>query len=346
MRGQLGRDAASCLERLLAAALKSRFWEPRAAGTRSPATPCPPSLQPHLPAPARRARRSSAGAASSAAACLKTLLSPLTSPSRRMLPARAPSSGSLSTSPESRAASAASMVAACTPTRHAAAASTPPLPARNPPPGALGESLPVCAILPLAPQADSHEKAQQRGRADIAALADQLSIRPREELAEAAHRLYRIALQRGFTRGRRTAQVAAACLYLVCRQESKPFLLIDFSDAIQVNVFTLGAVFLQLSRLLRLEEHPTLSRQAPGRRRCPWIPLRTCPARRPARRPATRSHSEQLSRRLRPPTRLRPLPPPAGRWIRRSTSTALPTGSGLGARCPRWPAPRCAWWPR
>lgn len=109
-------------------------------------------------------------------------------------------------------------------------------------------------------QADSHEKAQQRGRADIAALADQLSIRPREELAEAAHRLYRIALQRGFTRGRRTAQVAAACLYLVCRQESKPFLLIDFSDAIQVNVFTLGAVFLQLSRLLRLEEHPTLSR--------------------------------------------------------------------------------------
>ena len=52
----------------------------------------------------------------------------------------------------------------------------------------------------------------------------------------AAHRLYKLALQRGFTRGRRTNQVAAACLYLVCRQDEKPFLLIDFSDALQVRV--------------------------------------------------------------------------------------------------------------
>ena len=51
----------------------------------------------------------------------------------------------------------------------------------------------------------------------------------------AAHRLYKIALQHGFTRGRRTNQVAAACLYLVCRQDSKPYLLIDFSDALQAR---------------------------------------------------------------------------------------------------------------
>lgn len=109
-------------------------------------------------------------------------------------------------------------------------------------------------------QADSHERAQQRGRHDIAHLVDQLSIRPREETIESSHRLYKLALQRGFTRGRRTNQVAAACLYLVCRQDSKPFLLIDFSDALQVNVFTLGAVFLQLAKLLRLEEHPLFSK--------------------------------------------------------------------------------------
>lgn len=58
---------------------------------------------------------------------------------------------------------------------------------------------------------------------------------PPSPCRRAAHRLYKIALQRGFTRGRRTAQVAAACLYLVCRQDSKPFLLIDFSDALQVG---------------------------------------------------------------------------------------------------------------
>jgi transcription factor IIIB subunit 2 len=109
-------------------------------------------------------------------------------------------------------------------------------------------------------QADSHERAQQRGRQDISHLVDILSVRPREESVEAAHRLYRLALQRGFTRGRRTSQVAAACLYLVCRQDAKPFLLIDFSDALQVNVFTLGAVFLQLAKLLRLEEHPLFAK--------------------------------------------------------------------------------------
>jgi transcription factor IIIB 90 kDa subunit len=30
-------------------------------------------------------------------------------------------------------------------------------------------------------------------------------------------------------------QVAAACLYIVCRQDEKPYMLIDFSDALQVG---------------------------------------------------------------------------------------------------------------
>lgn len=37
-------------------------------------------------------------------------------------------------------------------------------------------------------------------------------------------------------------QVAAACLYLVCRQDAKPFLLIDFSDALQVKAWAWGWV--------------------------------------------------------------------------------------------------------
>ena len=55
-------------------------------------------------------------------------------------------------------------------------------------------------------------------------------------------------------------QVAAACLYIVCRQDSKPFMLIDFSDALQINVFMLGNVFLQLCKLLRLQEQPLFTR--------------------------------------------------------------------------------------
>ena len=54
--------------------------------------------------------------------------------------------------------------------------------------------------------------------------------------------------------------MAAACVYLYCRQEGRAFLLIDFADQLQINVFTLGAVFLQLAKLLRLEEHPILSK--------------------------------------------------------------------------------------
>jgi transcription initiation factor TFIIIB Brf1 subunit/transcription initiation factor TFIIB len=30
-------------------------------------------------------------------------------------------------------------------------------------------------------------------------------------------------------------QVAAACLYIVCRQDEKPYMLIDFSDALQAR---------------------------------------------------------------------------------------------------------------
>jgi transcription initiation factor TFIIIB Brf1 subunit/transcription initiation factor TFIIB len=49
-------------------------------------------------------------------------------------------------------------------------------------------------------------------------------------------RLYRLAVEEGFTRGRVVAQVAACCLYIICRQESKPFMLIDLSDLLQVCV--------------------------------------------------------------------------------------------------------------
>ena len=58
-------------------------------------------------------------------------------------------------------------------------------------------------------------------------------------------------------------QVAAACLYIFCRQEGKPFMLIDFSDALQITVYQLGAVWLQLCRLLCLEDHPMFTKCCP-----------------------------------------------------------------------------------
>jgi transcription factor IIIB subunit 2 len=81
---------------------------------------------------------------------------------------------------------------------------------------------------------------------------------------EQAFRLYKLALQHSFTKGRRVDQVAAACLYTICRIEGKPFMLIDFSDALQINVFTLGNVFSQLMQLLRMQEHPVINKYACG----------------------------------------------------------------------------------
>ena len=35
-------------------------------------------------------------------------------------------------------------------------------------------------------------------------------------------------------------------MYIFCRQEKKPYMLIDFSDQLSVNIFTLGAVYIQV----------------------------------------------------------------------------------------------------
>ena len=37
-------------------------------------------------------------------------------------------------------------------------------------------------------------------------------------------------------------------------------MLIDFADVLQTNVYVLGGVFLQLCRLMRLEQHPLMQR--------------------------------------------------------------------------------------
>lgn len=71
---------------------------------------------------------------------------------------------------------------------------------------------------------------------------------------EKAHRLYSRALQMRFMYGRQQAHVVATCLYLICRLEKSPHLLIDFSDTLQVNVYTLGKTYLQFSKLLNLQQ--------------------------------------------------------------------------------------------
>ncbi|KAI3446616.1 hypothetical protein Pfo_003281 [Paulownia fortunei] len=87
-----------------------------------------------------------------------------------------------------------------------------------------------------------------------------LGIDGGDSIARPALAFYTIAVERNFTRGRRKEQVEAACLYIACRENKKPYLLIDFSEHLRINVYVLGAVFLQLCKLLSLEEHPIVQK--------------------------------------------------------------------------------------
>jgi len=98
---------------------------------------------------------------------------------------------------------------------------------------------------------DSRETTLANGRRRIQDVASRMRLS--NLYVDAAHRLYTIAVERNFVQGRRTAHVVAACLYIACRQEKSQHMLIDFSDALQINVYTLGTCFLKFRRLLGLK---------------------------------------------------------------------------------------------
>eukprot|EP01124_Arcella_intermedia_P014712 TRINITY_DN2127_c0_g1_i2.p1 TRINITY_DN2127_c0_g1~~TRINITY_DN2127_c0_g1_i2.p1 ORF type:complete len:705 (+),score=222.08 TRINITY_DN2127_c0_g1_i2:33-2117(+) len=84
---------------------------------------------------------------------------------------------------------------------------------------------------------------------------------------ERALRFYKISLiQHRFSYGRNRDHVAAVCLYLVCRLEKKPHLLLDFCDLLQpskysgepITVFKLGGTFTDLCKALKIEKLPLI----------------------------------------------------------------------------------------
>ncbi|PVU86064.1 hypothetical protein BB559_006686 [Furculomyces boomerangus] len=84
----------------------------------------------------------------------------------------------------------------------------------------------------------------------IQALSTALSLS--SHYVDSALRYYHLALNQNFTKGRKKNSVVASCLYLVCRMEKSPQMLIDFSDLIQINIFKLGVTFVRLVRVLNL----------------------------------------------------------------------------------------------
>ncbi|MED6263213.1 transcription factor TFIIIB subunit brf1, partial [Characodon lateralis] len=82
----------------------------------------------------------------------------------------------------------------------------------------------------------------------INTLGHQLQMN--QHCLDTAFNFYKMALNKSLTRGRKSAHVMAACIYLVCRTEGTPHMLLDLSDILQVNVYVLGKTFLLLAKEL------------------------------------------------------------------------------------------------
>ncbi|CAH0519322.1 unnamed protein product [Peronospora belbahrii] len=97
---------------------------------------------------------------------------------------------------------------------------------------------------------ESRANTLANGKKKIRQIAGMLRLG--DHYVDSAFRLFALALQRNFTHGRKTQTVIAACIYIVCRRERSPHLLIDFSDKLQINVYVLGGVFLKFCKLLQI----------------------------------------------------------------------------------------------
>uniref|UniRef100_A0A674DY37 B-related factor 1 n=1 Tax=Salmo trutta TaxID=8032 RepID=A0A674DY37_SALTR len=95
---------------------------------------------------------------------------------------------------------------------------------------------------------ESQAQSLQNGRRQINTLGHQLQLN--QHCLDTAFNFYKMAVCKHLTRGRLVAHVVAACLYLVCRTEGTPHMLLDLSDLLQVTVYVLGRTFLVLAREL------------------------------------------------------------------------------------------------
>ncbi len=99
---------------------------------------------------------------------------------------------------------------------------------------------------------DSHAMQIQNAHHRIKDVACQAAIKMNERHVQAAQRYFNLAVLHNFTKGRKSNNVVAACLYIVCRIEKTAHMLIDFADALSTNVYEIGATFLRLIQILHI----------------------------------------------------------------------------------------------
>lgn len=109
---------------------------------------------------------------------------------------------------------------------------------------------------------DSHEQTSDKAKRRIDGVAARLNIQP--YIAESAHQIYKLALNNNFAKGRKSQHLVCACLYLACRKNRTPHMLMDFAEAICVNVFAIGSTYLQLLNIIPRRDDDPLPRMDPA----------------------------------------------------------------------------------
>ena len=97
----------------------------------------------------------------------------------------------------------------------------------------------------------SQQTSINHARRTISQIAYPLHLE--ETLIDTAHRFYKLALINKQTTGRRHVDVCSACIYIACRLNETPILLIDLSDITKSSVFALGNVFMHLLKALNIK---------------------------------------------------------------------------------------------
>ncbi|XP_016325468.1 transcription factor IIIB 90 kDa subunit-like [Sinocyclocheilus anshuiensis] len=95
---------------------------------------------------------------------------------------------------------------------------------------------------------ESRAATLQNAKRQINHLGHQLQMT--RHCLDTAFNFYKMALSKHLTRGRKSSHVIAACLYLVCRTEGTPRILLAIYREKKVNVYVLGKTFLVLAREL------------------------------------------------------------------------------------------------
>ncbi|CAG0893357.1 unnamed protein product [Cyprideis torosa] len=77
-------------------------------------------------------------------------------------------------------------------------------------------------------------------------------IRLNNHCQDTAFNFYKMALHRRLTHGTRTTLIVGACVYITCRTEGQPHMLIDIADTCHLDVFSLGRVYTKLTQALHI----------------------------------------------------------------------------------------------